>query len=570
MPQIQFGKKDEPLVTLTRSDDLIAVRTASTRSLRGGPVPSPVETVLDDSTLVLAFPEAGVEVYQVPSDLDAPSLEARKASLKLAPDVRFAGGVLVDEDSGEPVIYTENIFIKFVDGADPEHCREVIREAGLEIKEEVSYAANAFFVGAPEGTGTRVFDIALSLLEREDVEYCHPEVVRKRSFRKIFPEQWHLQDTTVNGITVKASANVAAAHQVTDGAGVVIAVIDDGVDIDHPEFGSEGKIVAPRDATLGMDDPRPKDPNPLEPDNHGTACAGVACANGSVGASGVAPGATLMPIRMVSGLGSQQEANAFRWAADHGADVISCSWGPADGFWFKPNDPRHQRVVKLPPSTQLAIDYAANQGRGGKGCVILFAAGNGNESVDNDGYASYERVIAVAACNDQGKRSVYSDFGKAVWCAFPSGDQGYAPFNHPAPLTPGIWTTDRVGPAGYNRGTLQAGDQAGDYTKDFGGTSSSCPGAAGVAALVLSVNPQLTRVEVRDILRRACDLIDEPGGSYDAQGHSDLYGFGRLNAERAVNLAAAPAVKAAIPLDGALSELIGELPNSIGEAEPAS
>jgi subtilisin family serine protease len=341
-------------------------------------------------------------------------------------------------------------------------------------------------------------------------------------------------------------------------------VIDDGIDIDHPEFGSQGKIVAPRDATLRIDDPRPKDPDPLHPDDHGTACAGVACADGSVGASGVAPAAKLMPIRMSSGLGSQQEANAFRWAADNGADVISCSWGPADGDWRDPNHPLHRRAVRLPASTQLAIDYAANQGRNGKGCVILFAAGNGNESVDNDGYASYERVIAVAACNDQGKRSVYSDFGQAVWCAFPSDDQGFARFNHPAPLTTGIWTTDRVGPAGYNPGTLERGDEAGDFTNRFGGTSSACPGAAGVAALVLSVNPELTRVEVREILRRACDQIDPAGGGYDAQGHSTLYGYGRLNAETAVALASAPAVKAAISVDEALPDLIA------GEAQPTS
>ena len=70
---------------------------------------------------------------------------------------------------------------------------------------------------------------------------------------------------------------------------------------------------------------------------------------------------------------------------------------------------------------------------------------NGNESVDNDGYASYDKVVAVAACNDQSKRSIYSDFGKAICCAFPSSDFGYAPFNHPEALTPGIWTTDRLG-----------------------------------------------------------------------------------------------------------------------------
>jgi len=90
----------------------------------------------------------------------------------------------------------------------------------------------------------------------------------------------------------------------------------------------------------------------------------------------------------------------------------------------------HNQVVPLPDSTRLAIDYAI---RSGKGCVILFAAGNGNESVDN---ASYEKVIAVAACNNRGARAAY--YGKAIWCAFPSS-------NGLPSLTPGVWTTDRSG-----------------------------------------------------------------------------------------------------------------------------
>jgi len=172
----------------------------------------------------------------------------------------------------------------------------------------------------------------------------------------------------------------------------------------------------------------------------------------------------------------------------------------------------------------LALNYAVTRGRGGKGCVVLFAAGNGNESVDNDGYASYERVLAVAACNDRSVRSVYSDRGDAVFCAFPSNDFEFPEEDRPAPLTPGIWTTDRTGRPGYSDD---------DYTNSFGGTSSACPGAAGVAALVLSCNPSLSRDEVRDVLRRSCEQIDPDGGEYDEQGHSPHYGYGRLNAEKA-------------------------------------
>jgi subtilisin-like proprotein convertase family protein len=572
MPEIKFGRKEEPATVLIPSKDLIAVRTRSTRSLTAGPVASPAAAELSGGQMVMAFPEAGVEVYRVPTGEGGRSVTERTEALRSLPDVRFAGGVLVDEASGEPMIYTENLFVKFVDDADPEHCRKVLREAGLAIKQEVDYATNAFFAAAPEGTGTMVFDIAQALLERDDVEYCHPEVVRRRSFRAIPVQQWHLRTTIVNGVQVSASVNVEAAHQATLGNGVTIAVIDDGVDIDHPEFNTAGKVVAPRDVTLRIDDPRPKDTHPAFKDNHGTACAGVACADGREGAFGVAPRARLMPIRLFSGLGSQSEAEAFRWAADHGADVISCSWGPADGDWFDPADPLHDAVSPLPASTRLAIDYATTQGRGGKGCVILFAAGNGNESVDNDGYASCERVIAVAACNDRGTRSVYSDFGNAVWCAFPSSDFGHSPFNHPDPLTPGIWTTDRTGTSGYNSGNPQLGDPAGNYTNRFGGTSSACPGAAGVAALILSVNPELRWHEVREILRQACDRIDPQGGQYDATGRSALYGHGRLNAARAVELAR-PAIRNRVRVSREFDQLLPDLQTvsvslDVGEEQP--
>ncbi|MDT4329164.1 S8 family serine peptidase [Methylomonas sp. MED-D] len=534
MPTIHFGSKNEPGFDLEAGDDLIAVRTRSGRSITQsrGAVPNPNSAQLNDGVLVAAYPDVGVEVYRVPPTR---SLGDRKAALRAVPDVRFAGGVLIDPGTREPVLYTENLFVKFVDSADPDDCSALLTGLGLRIKEQVSYATNAYFVGAVEGTGQKVFDIADELLQRDDVEYCHPELIRPRTRKSIFPQQWHLKKTEVNGVGIDAHANVEAAHAVTLGDGVTIALIDDGVDIDHPEFSGTGKVVAPRDVTSKTGDPRPKDKG--FPDDHGTACAGVACANGTLGASGVAPNARLMPIRLASGLGSIEEANAFKWAADHGADVISCSWGPADGEWWNLGDPAHQQITRLPASTKLAIDYAVTNGRGGKGCVILFAAGNGNESVDNDGYASYDKLMAVAACNDQGKRSVYSDFGNAVWCAFPSSDLGLAQLNHPEPLTPGIWTTDRLGQKGYNAGSVADGDNDGSFTNSFGGTSSACPGAAGVAALVLAVNPNLKWFEVKELFKRACDRIDPQQGNYDANGHSPKYGYGRLNALTAVNLA---------------------------------
>ena len=95
--------------------------------------------------LVQSFPEAGVEVYRR-HDRTTRSVEDIKEGLRQAPDTRFVGRVLVDKQSGEPVVYTENLFVKFEDDNDRDHCLEVLREAGLTVKQELSYATNAFFV----------------------------------------------------------------------------------------------------------------------------------------------------------------------------------------------------------------------------------------------------------------------------------------------------------------------------------------------------------------------------------------------------------------------------------------
>lgn len=537
MVTVNFGKKNEPSFELRESPDLIAVRTrAGLPTLRSpAPVLTPAAAELDDAELVSSFPDAGVEVFRIQTrGTRTRSLTERKAALRSSPEIRFAGSVLVDPQTGEPVLYTENLFIKFLDALAPEVCRQVIQAAGLSIKKEVAYANNAYLVAAPEGTGQTVFAIAEELLKRDDVEYCHPELIRQRAKKAIASQQWHLRRSELNGHVVDAHANVELAHTISRGQGIIIAVIDDGVDIDHPEFSGTGKVVHSRDVALASDDPRPR----LPTDNHGTACAGVACANGTHGASGVAPEARLMPIRLDAGLGSELEAEAFRWATDHGADVISCSWGPQDGSWRDPNDVSHDAAYALPAHTRLAIEHAVTKGRSGRGCVVFFAAGNGNEAVDTDQYASNPLVMAVAACNDRGQRSIYSDYGQAVCCAFPSNDFGAPELGQAAPLTTGIWTTDRQGAPGYNPGKATLGDVAGHYTNRFGGTSSACPGAAGVAALVLSQQPGLRWQEVRDVLRRCCDRIDPQGGNYHATtGHSPKYGYGRLNALRALELA---------------------------------
>jgi subtilisin family serine protease len=521
-----FGGKNGTKHILHESSDMVAVRTRNSRNLKSAVISDKGKKALRDMEIVVEFPEADITVFRTRESVSN-SLAARekaRSALKNEPELRFAGKVLVEDDGKTVVLYTENIFIKFHDNIGTGACEKILVGKQLNIKQKTDFAKNAYFVSAPENTGLRIFEIAESLLGMKEVELCHPELIRKRGLKKIHQKQWHLKSTTINGGRVNAGVKADLAHKLSLGNSIIVALIDDGFEIDHPEFNQPGKVVHSRDISSNSNDPRPRDAW----NNHGTACAGVAVASG-INASGVAPGAMLMPVRLNSNLGSMAEANAFKWAADHGADIISCSWGPEDGDWFDPDDPVHTTLIDLPDSTRLAMDYAISAGRGGRGCIITFAAGNGNEDCRYDGYASYEKVIAVAACNDRGKRSVYSDYGNNVWCSFPSSDFGYQPFNHPDPLTTGIYTTDRLGKAGYNA--------KGDYTDEFGGTSSSCPGVAGTAALILSANPELTWEQVRQIFKETSDKIDPSGGKYDSKGHSIFYGYGRINAEKAVKRA---------------------------------
>jgi len=267
------GKKGKKYV-LQESKDMVAVRTRNSRDLKNAIISEKGKKALKDFELVLEFPEADISVFQAKDSVrDKLAVRNRaKMALKKEPELRFAGRVLIDPDSKTLVLYTENIFIKFHDHIETGLCENILAENGLKIKQKPDYARNTYFVGAPENTGLRIFALAESLLGRKEVELCHPELIRKRSLKKIHPMQWHLKVTTIDGISVNANVKAERAHKLSTGENIIIALIDDGFDIDHPEFSKPGKVVHSRDVSSGSNDPRPKNSY----NNHGTACAGVA------------------------------------------------------------------------------------------------------------------------------------------------------------------------------------------------------------------------------------------------------------------------------------------------------
>ena len=144
---------------------------------------------------------------------------------------------------------------------------------------------------------------------------------------------------------------------------VIIAIIDSGVDLTHPEF--EGRLESPRDS-LEFDE----DPTPDMYDAHGTSCAGLAAAamNNATGVVGICPGCSVMPIRIMSEDGWGRygaDVDAFEWAAEHGASILSNSWGTSE-------------PSSIPSAMQAAIQTVADESRDGSGALVLFASGNVN------------------------------------------------------------------------------------------------------------------------------------------------------------------------------------------------
>lgn len=399
--------------------------------------------------------------------------------------------VLLGSDGGL-LIPTGEVVARFPDGMDLPAIEREVKARRAEVLRKLSFSPNTYVLRAEAGADG--LDLANALVDAGVAEFASPNFIEEMPFRSLplppnplFAHQWHLHHQA----QARADVRALEAWQITLGSPeIVICILDSGIDSRHEAFSSPGKLVP------GFDfDDNDAFPDPTN-SSHGTSCAGVAAAPWGIGrVVGVAPACRLMAIRRASLSEHLKMAEAFAWAADHGADIISCSFGYDNRPWI------------LPDMVRAALDYAVSSGRGGKGCVLVWAAGNGNEGISTDEWASYEKVIAVAASTDQNRRAPYSDFGPEVDICAPSNGG-----------TNGITTT-----------------AIGGYTHHFGGTSSAAPLVAGIAALLLSVNPSLDWTEVRDLLRQSADKIDGAGGSYDAAGHSHLYGYGRVNALRALH-----------------------------------
>ncbi|MEO1400576.1 MAG: S8 family serine peptidase [Cyanobacteria bacterium J06635_1] len=493
--------------------------------------------------------------WQVP----AARLETILDTVRQRPEVAFASHVYRLERSPQSRFYLlDRLTVQFIPSLGIGAVDAIASALGLIRDKALDSIDNAYVFWVSKTARENPIKLANRLMRDPQVLLAEPNIVVKtealyRPKDTLYREQWHLNHQGGTELAKDSHISAEAAWEITRGSrSVVVAVTDDAFDLNHPDLQGAGKIVAPRDLNARDGLPMPNQ----DYENHGTAVAGVAIAEEtSHGVVGVAPGCSLMPIQTTGYLDDESIEALFDWAVEQGASVISCSWSPAAVYF------------SLSMLQRNAITRAATKGRNGKGCVVVFSAGNANRPLSGKvqeqgwprnllrgvtewlgGFAIHPDVITVSACTSLNRKAIYSNWGKHISVTAPSNNAPPSmslPEGQVEPGPPfnadfagrGIVTSDRTGSEGYGRG---------DYTYGFGGTSSACPLVAGVVGLMLSANPDLEAWEVKKILQDTADkIIDDQSdpqlgvsyGTYDNKGHSQWFGYGKVNAHKAVKAA---------------------------------
>jgi subtilisin family serine protease len=359
----------------------------------------------------------------------------------------------------------------------------------------------------------------------------------------LLAQQWHLFNSGQSGGLPGADLGLGGLTE--RGEGIKVAVVDGAVEIGHPDLrpnllaglsynyatGSSNPSPAPATAGQAQDD------STGGPDDaHGTAVAGILLArdNNAYGGRGVAPRAQFMALNPLIQSTDVNMADAMARAWQGGAAVVNNSWGPPD-----PASGGTGSFYRASSVWQQAVLQGVTQGRGGRGTVYLIAAGNGGASGDDanrDGYANFRAMLTVGAVDDRNRPTSYTEPGANVLVAAPSGNV-VGRFRS----TAGVVTTDIAGPRGYADVSSALGA---DHTAFFEGTSSTTPMVAGVVALMLQANPNLSWRDVRWILAAtalpATLEVGQPPAvpsAMNSHGFQPQVGFGRVNASAAVNRA---------------------------------
>lgn len=389
-------------------------------------------------------------------------------------------------ETGLPEIHTRDLLVSFAPGLAAEVQAEVLgAHHATIVDEDVAGSEGLTRARTDVRTGSEMLELAVAINDHPAVEWAHADRIfwaERFGFPNdpLFDQQWALDQP--NGEHMDA----LKAWTVTTGEpSIRVVILDSGIQQNHPDihqvqgqgFTGSGSNGGPGAAC----------------DNHGTAVAGCVSAivNNGIGIAGIAPDVRSQSAKIFNeisffglclGLLEAQDSwtvAGINWAADSGAQVTNSSWGGGGSA-----------------AITSAFNNTAAQG------VIHFAA-TGNGGTSSISYpSSLSSVHAVGALNSSGNLASFSQFGTGIFITAPGA---------------AILTTDRTGSDGYS---------SGDFTT-IDGTSFASPYAAGVAALILSVDPSLTSSEVADIMA-------ETAMDKGAPGYNTTYGWGAVNAGNAV------------------------------------
>ena len=475
------------------------------------------------------------------------SISSRNPSLKIEP-------VLIYKDGVRQIVKGQ-INVKIKSGVD---ISSIIKQWDFLVKQN-EFDKNIYLLSSSIYNTQEIFNIVNILQKDNNIIFAEPNFIRllnPNTSDPYFSSQWAIKQN--NGIDLK----IEKAWNITRGEGVRVAVLDEGVDLNHTDL--KANLLLGYDATGNNSKGAP---NYHTDDAHGTSCAGIiaAEANNNIGITGIAYDAKIFPIRIaysngiplgIRGRGwitsDEIIGNAINWTWQKGADVLSNSWGGGSPSFI----------------ISEAINNALTKGRNGKGCVVVFATGNYNTEVSYPANSNAD-IITVGAISPCGERKSPSSCDTEKWGSNYGRELDV--------MAPGVLiaTTDLQGDNGYNPkvfihreagGTKLTSDFSNkDYTNCFNGTSSACPHVAGVAALILSVNTDLTAKQVADIIEQTAQKV----GGYNYQNTytrpngtwNNEMGYGLVDAYKALQKATIAGPDEFCLRTDATFELIAPIPN---------
>lgn len=373
----------------------------------------------------------------------------------------------------------------------------VYLKADDQTRRELERAGYAFqnlpsgYAAIDAGTVAAAAMLADMLAGTPGVEVAEVEALRALGPRNpvndpLYPDAWHLFNEDAEDHDVNAEAAWKMGYT---GSGITIGIIDSGVWTFHPELSNKIVIEASQGGSSS---------------SHGTGVAGVALAQGNnaLGTAGLAYDASYANLYFSPSGVASVNAAAFALRNDL-THIKNNSWGPAD----------NGQLRTMSQLEEDALIDAATNGRGGRGTVFVWAAGNGGgaDRVDYDPYASSPYTIAIGAISDKAKKAPYSERGSSLFAVtYSSG-------------------------TGLDRSIVSLNNSsASPYTLNFGGTSAASPLAAGAIALCLEANPELTLRDVQHLIVRSAEPVDPADADWITNGagipvnHS--FGFGQLDA----------------------------------------